>query len=151
MAQEVQVEHKLHTALLQIKEGLGFAVQIAQLKVFLIGGGAGVVAACTVDQDIAGAEVLQNSLMDFFAADLFQHVAAVGPSLTAFLTNAFGDLFGSGFVKIQHGDLCAGCGQSLAEHAAQHAAGTGDHGNFSGKIRIKRQFHKKSSFLLNKC
>ena len=61
-ADEVQVEHHLHAALVEVEEGHGVGVEVAHLEIFLVGIGAGIVAARTVHEDVAGAEVSQHVL-----------------------------------------------------------------------------------------
>ena len=61
-AGEVQVEHELHALLIQIKEALGFGVNVAGLVILLVGGGSGVIAAGTVDEDGTPAQLLVDLL-----------------------------------------------------------------------------------------
>ena len=50
-ADEVQIEHELHASLVEIEEGFGISLDIAHFKIFLVRGGTGIVATCTVEQD----------------------------------------------------------------------------------------------------
>ena len=143
-ANEVQVEDKLHPGLVQVKEGLGLAVEIARLKIFLVGGGSGVVAACAVEQNVTRAQILADLVCDGIADVLVQHVAGIGAGNAAL----FHDLLCiavCGFkIPVEQSDLRPGPGQHLGKDRAEHTACAGNNGNLAAEIGIEHVLLHKS-------
>ncbi len=136
-ANEVQVEHEFHAGFVQIEEGFCVGLDVAQLKVFLVGGSTGIVAARAVEQDVAGAKVGQHLIGHSEADVLVQYVAAVRFRHAALGHDFLGEFVGVFIVQIQQGHLRAGPGQDFRKIGAQHAARAGDHGDLAGQIGIQ--------------
>ena len=136
-ADEVQVEHHLHAALVQIKEGNGVAFQICHLKIFLIRVGTGVVAACTVYKDIAGAKVCQHVLGYLQAVGLVHHVAGVAFGDAALGFDLVRKLLELIHVAAQQRHLCTGACQRLGKNGAQCSACAGDDRHLAGEIGVQ--------------
>ena len=83
-ADEVQVEHHLYAALVEVEEGHGIALEVGHLEILFVGVGAGVVAAGTVHQNIAGAKFCHHVLSYLQAVGLVHDVAGVAPGDAAF-------------------------------------------------------------------
>ena len=136
-ADKVQVEHHLHAALVQIKKGDGVAFQIGHLKIFLVRIGAGVVAACTIHKDIAGAKVCQHILGYLQTVGLVHHVAGVALGGAAFGLDLVRKLLELIHVAAQQRHLCARPGQRLGKNGAQRAACAGDDSHLAGEIGVQ--------------
>ena len=134
---EVQVEHHLHAALVQIKEGDGVAFQIGHLKIFLVRVGAGVVAASTVHKDIAGAKVCQHVLGYLQAVGLVHHVAGVALGSAALGFDLVRKLLELIHVAAQQRHLCTGACQRLGKNGTQRSACAGDTGHLAGEIGVQ--------------
>ena len=136
-ADEVQVEHHLHAALVQIKKGNGVTFQIAQLKIFLVRVGTGVIAACTVHKNIAGAKVCQHILCYLQAVGLVHHIAGVALGGAALGFDLVRKLLELIHVAAQQRHLCARPCQRLGKNGAQRAACAGDNGYLAGEIGVQ--------------
>ena len=60
---KIEVKHKLHILVTEIKERLCISINIADLKIFLVCCGTGVVSACAVNENIALAQLFENFLV----------------------------------------------------------------------------------------
>ena len=148
-ADEVQVEHHLHAALVQIEEGHGVIVQIRHLEEFLVGVGPGVVAAGTVHQNVAGTQIRQHLLCHLQAVGLVHNVAGVALGHAAFCLDRIGQLLQLLHVAAQQSHFGSCPGQSLGENGTKGAAGTGDHGNLAGQVGVQNiLFHEDTPFLI---
>ena len=107
------------------------------MLILVVGGSPGIVAAGAVDQDVAGTQVLQNSLMHFFQHLGLQHVGLVAFHAVAFSLDLVGQLLDSLFVQVQSSDLGAGIGESTGHSAADQTASAGNDDNFAGVIHIQ--------------
>ena len=136
-ADEVQVEHHLHAALVQIKKGNGVTFQIAHLKIFLVRVGAGVIAACTVHKNIAGAKVCQHILCYLQAVGLVHHIAGVALGGAALGLDLVCKLLELIHVAAQQRHLCACPGQRLGKNGAQCPACAGDNSHLAGEIGVQ--------------
>ena len=144
-ADEVQVEHHLHAALVKVEEGHGVGVKVAHLEVFLVGVGAGVVAAGTIYEDVAGAEVCQHVFGHLQAVGLVHDVAGIAAGYAALGLDRVSQLLELFHVAAQQGDLCTGPRQRFGEDGAQGAAGTGDNGHLAGEVGVQNVlFHNRS-------
>ena len=148
-ADEVQVEHHLHAALVQIEEGHGVIVQIRHLEEFLVGVGPGVVAAGTVHQNVAGTQIRHHLLCHLQAVGLVHNVAGVALGNAAFCLDRIGQLLQLLHVAAQQSHFGSCPGQSLGENGTKGAAGTGDHGNLAGQVGVQNiLFHEDTPFLI---
>ena len=148
-SREVQVEHHLHAALVQIEEGHGVIVQIRHLEEFLVGVGPGVVAAGTVHQNVAGTQIRHHLLCHLQAVGLVHNIAGVALGHAAFCLDRIGQLLQLLHVAAQQSHFGSCPGQSLGENGTKGAAGTGDHGNLAGQVGVQNiLFHEDTPFLI---
>ena len=111
------------------------------MLVLVVGGGAGVVAAGAVDQNVAGTQIGQNRLVDGLQRVGVQYVGLVAFAHEALGFQLVGQLLNGLFVQIQRGDLCTGLSERACHSAADDAAGTGDDHDFAGKINVQGKIH----------
>ena len=109
------------------------------MLILVIGGSPGIVAAGAVDQNVTGAQIGQNSLMDSFQSLGIQDVGLVAFHDEAFGLHFFGQLLDGVLVQVQSSDLGAALSESAGHSAADQAAGAGDDDDFTGVIDVQRQ------------
>ena len=129
---KIEVEHRLYPLPIQRKEGFGLRIQIAGLKVLLVGGGSRVVAACAVDKYITGAEVRQRRLMAGIQSLPVQYVALVGLCRASLSADLLCHSLGVGQGAVEQSHLRTRRGQSLGKFAAEDSARAGNHSNLAG-------------------
>ena len=96
-SQEVQIENETHACGVKIKEG-GDAFDLLHHiffgQKFLAGGTLGVVAAGTVDKDVANTQLSLDDLVGFLETFQFQNIGRKTDGFAAFGIDFFCDLFG---------------------------------------------------------
>ena len=133
---EVEVEDKLNTALVEIEETLCICFNIAQLEVFLIRCGPGIVSTGTVEQNIARSKICQNLICYCIARIFIQYIACIGLGTAAFFDDFLCESVCCFIVQIQQRNLCACSCQYLGKGATSYTAGTGNDCDFTAQIRI---------------
>ena len=136
-ADEVQVEHHLYTTLVEVEEGHGIVLEVGHLEILFVSVGAGVVAAGTVHQNIAGAKLCHHVLSHLQAVGLVHDVAGVAPGDAALGLDLVGQSLELLHIAAQQGDFCACPGQSLGEDGAQGAACARDDGHLAGQVSVQ--------------
>ena len=136
-ALEVQLEHEVHAAGLQIEEGL--AALLGLVLVLVVGGGPGIVAAGAVHQNVAGAQVGQHRLMHGLQRLGVQNIGLVALADEAFGLQLLRQLLHRILVQVQSRHLGAALGKGPGHDAAQHAARTGHNHNLAAIINIQRK------------
>ena len=94
-----------------------------------------------VDEDVAGAQVLQHLPVDGLQGLRLQHVGLVALAGEALGLALIGQLLHRLLVQVQGGHLGPRLGESSGHGAAQHAARAGDDNHLAGKINIQGQIH----------
>ena len=104
---------------------------------FIVGGSTRIVTACTVNQHIAGAKIVQYLLVYLLQIVTVKHICLVCLCNTAFRVNLVGYFLRCFLVKVEHSDLAARCCEFFCKHAADSAARAGYHTDFTGQIGIQ--------------
>ncbi len=136
-ALEVQLEHKVHAARVQLEEAL--LALLLLVLVLIVRGGPGVIAPRAVHQDVAGAQVGQHLLVDGLQRLWLQHVGLVALADKALRFALIGQGLHRLLVQVQGGHLGPRLGKRPGHGAAQHAARAGDYHHLAGKVNIQRQ------------
>ena len=146
-AEEIEVEDKFHPGGVQIKKAFGIGVQIPRLVIFLVHGGAGIVPARAVDQQVARPQLPFHGGGRFAADRLIQHVAGIGARRASFGVDFVRPFPGRLQVSVQQGDSGPRAGQHPGKSGTEHAARSGDHSDLPAKVGAQHiLFH--SDYLL---
>ena len=76
--QEIQIQHLLYAPIFQIEKCDHIPFNVAHLKIVLGCVGAGLVASCSVSQNITGAQFRQDPGMDAFQHILVHYIHLIG-------------------------------------------------------------------------
>ena len=140
----VQIKDHIHGFLIQIEEGLQIRIHITGLKILLIGGSPGIIAACTVEKNITGTEIRKDLVCDSFHILLDQHIALISLGNTAFCDDLVRIAVNGFLAAVDQGNLCTCPGQNLCQMAAKHTTSTGDYRHFSCQIGCQHVFFHSS-------
>ena len=105
--EEVEVEYKSNTRCIKVEEALSVGIDVAKLKVFLVGGRLGVFTACAVYKYVAVSEISLYSLGNRVAYVLVKYVTSVSLGNSAFSGDLVGKLLCRLLIKVEKRNLCA--------------------------------------------
>ena len=128
---KVQVEHEFQIFVLKVEESLGISVHVAQFKIFLVSVCSCIVAACTVNEDVALAVLCKDFLMCSFNACLVCYINLHSNCISAHCLDFFSNCFCLGNSTVKNRNASAAKSQSLCKLTAKHACTAGDNSNFS--------------------
>ena len=129
------------TRFINVEEGLGGGLDVAQLKILLIGVGAGIVAACAVNEDVALAKSGQHCIMGGLDALRVGDVAAKSHSLAALLADFFRQCLALGEGTVQNSDLCPALGEGADKLTAQYACAARHNGDLATQVGFQSKIH----------
>ena len=107
------------------------------MLVLVVGGSTGVVAAGAVDQNVAGAQILQHRLMDLFQSLGLQNVGLVAFHDVALSLHLVGQFLDGVLIQVQSSNLCAGLCKRLGHSAADQTASAGNNDNFASIVNVQ--------------
>ena len=132
---EVQLKDEVNTAGIQIKEGL--AAFLSLMLILIIRGSPGIVAAGTVDQNIAGTQILKNSLVSLFQSGRLQNIGLVALADEAFSLQLVCQSLDGILVQVQSSNLGTALCKRTGHSATNQTAGAGNDDDLTGKIDVQ--------------
>ena len=112
------------------------------MLVFVIGGGSGVVSACTVNENVAGTQILYNCLVYLSQSLGVENVSLIALADIALCLQLVSQLLYRLLIEVESRYLCARCRKGSCHSAADKSARAGHYYHLAGEIYVKGKiFH----------